>query len=380
MFLRKLLKKIRAHKDYEPLIEVRIHKQAILDNLSLFARRMPKGEITPVLKSNAYGHGLVEVATILEKTSVPFLCVDSYFEAHHLRHEDISKPLLILGYTEDKTVLSSKLKQIHFAVHSLDQLYALRDTKKDILIHLKIDTGMHRYGILPDELTTALTYIKKHEYIKLMGVFSHLGDADGETDIPTKEQIRIWNGLVQKVRNTIKDVPYFHLAQTAGSYFASHIDANVMRLGIGLYGVTTKQDDSIKDQLYPALSIHTKLTSIKRLKSGDHVGYNNTFTATENMTIATIPIGYSEGLHRNLSNKGFVYVKDKPCPIIGRISMNIASIDISHVHDVHRGDPVEILSTDTNRKNSLQYMSESLQAFPYELLVYIPRHLKRVIV
>ena len=380
MFLRKLLKKIRSQKDYEPLIEVRIHKEALLHNLSLFKRRMPKGSVAPVLKSNSYGHGLIEVARVLEKTSAPFLCVDSYFEARHLKHEHIKKPLLILGYTDDKTILTSKFKNLCFSIHSLDQLYALKDVKKNVSIHLKIDTGMHRYGISPNELHTALEYIKHHSHILLDGVFSHLADADGETELATKEQIRIWNGLVQKVRNSIKTVRYFHLAQTAGSTSAEHIDANILRLGLGLYGYTTHPDDPLQTQLQPALSLHTKITSIKRLQKGEPVGYNNTFTAPENMTIATIPIGYSEGLSRELSNRGFVYVSGKPCPIIGRISMNIASIDISHIQNAHRDIPVEIISTNPTQKNSLIYVSEHFSIFPYEFLVHIPRHLKRTIV
>lgn len=382
MFLHYVRKLWRTKKEYTPLIEVRISKSAILSNFDVFSKRLPLGSVAPVLKSNSYGHGIVEVAHILKERAqhIPFLCVDSYFEARTLRKEGINQKILIISYTDETTMLRSQFKNISFAVHSLDQLHALTKEKRAITIHLKIDTGMHRHGIMPDEVLPALTTIQNNPHITLEGVFSHIADADGETEDSTHEQIRIWNGVVQKIKNVTKSVRYFHLAQTAGSDFNTRIDANLMRIGLGLYGLTTRKQDPIKPELIPALSMHTRISSIKTIAKGDRVGYNGTFTAEHNMTIATIPVGYSEGLDRSLSNTGFVYIGNHACPILGRISMNITSIDVTGVADITRNTPVEVISTKRHQKNSIEYMDILSATFAYELLVHIPRHLKRIVI
>ena len=360
---------------HERLITVSISEAAIRNNLHIFQNTYST-PIAPVLKSNAYGHGLKEVGAIVDTEEIPFICVDTFFEALTLRKNGVKKPILIIGYTPLENILSHTLQDVSFAVISMEELRRLIDANISVSIHLKVDTGMHRHGIAPEELSTALSLIKESA-LTLDGVYSHLASADEETSDFNEIQTKIWNTLVKEVREAISSVRYFHLANSAGSAFSKDIDANVIRLGIGLYGINPGKDTL---DLKPALEIITRITSIKKITHGEHIGYNTTFTASHDMTIATIPMGYNEGIDRRLSNKGMILVNDTECPILGRVSMNITTIDISAVSDIALDTPVTVLSSDTKQKNNAAHIATLCETIPYEILVHIPSMLHREVV
>ena len=274
---RKLLRKIRgARFKYENLVEVRVSAGAILHNYNVFAELNPKVSVAPVLKANAYGHGLVNVAKILDSRP-PFMVVDSYHEALILRNEGIRSKILIIGYTRPETILTSRLKEVAFTIVSTAEARELAETvTRPRSFHLKLDTGMHRQGVRGEELTKVLTGLKSNPHIKLEGVCSHLADPDGESDDFTAAQIATWNDAVREVRRAFPSVIYSHLAQTAGSAFGKNIDANVMRLGLGLYGIDTKPGRKL--DLRPALEVWTIIASLRTVYPGERIGYNGTYT------------------------------------------------------------------------------------------------------
>jgi alanine racemase len=351
---------------------------------------VPNGQIAPVLKSNAYGHGLLEVAQILNSArsdlvngDIPFFVVDSYFEAIALRAKGIKTPLLIIGYSHPETIANSRLKNISFTVSSVEVLHALSKYKKiKSPIHLKIDTGMHRQGILPEEVNQAIEIIKNNKNIKIEGIASHLSDADNLDTFFTQKQIILWNSIVDKFKKTFPDIKYFHISNTDGNKFSDKIKSNVSRLGIGLYGLKDGDLFEHKINLLPVLKMKTIITSIKQIKKGETVGYGNTFKALNDMRIATIPVGYFEGVDRRLSNVGTILVGDNniPCPIIGHVSMNITSIDVSNVKDIKINTPVTVISDNSSDQNSIISIAQKCNTIPYEIVVKIPAHLKRVIV
>ncbi len=376
-FIRRQLRHLRKrHSSYTPLIEVRVSKDAILHNLDVF-RGLGKPSVVPVLKSNAYGHGLIEVAEILDDQRLPFLCVDSYFEALILRNEGIQTPILFLGYTPLENILNNHLSDVAFGILSLEELAALAEgIRTPVNIHLKLDTGMHRHGVTPHDIDAAIAILKSHPSIVLEGVYSHFADADTADSVHAKKQIEAWNGTVARFKKEFPALRYTHLAATSGAYFNEKIDANVMRLGIGLYGFNV----SLKQlELRPALEMTARISSVRTIAAGEQVGYNATFTATEEMRVATIPVGYTEGLDRRLSSKGSVTVCSTSCPIIGRVSMNITSVDVSDVPDVRIDEPVTVISAKPSDPNSIESMARVCGTIPYELLVRIPAHLRRVV-
>jgi alanine racemase len=376
----KIIKEIQRLKkkfsSNQTLINVFISKKNIIYNLNQFKNNYPDLKFTPVLKSNAYGHGLIEIAEILKKEKKPFLAVDSLFEAKKLRNFGISENILVIGYIFPKEILNNKLKNISYFIVDLSQLKFLSEkARKKINIHLKIDTGMHRQGIEYSQMSEAVKLIKNNERINLEGLCSHLSDADGEENEFTLNQIKKWNDAVDKFKKEFKSIKYFHLSATPGLKYSKKIKENMSRLGCGLYGF----DRGLGLDLKPALSIKTYVTSIRHLRSGGSVGYNATFKADKEMKIATIPFGYFEGFDRRLSDKGFVKVKEEFCPIVGRVSMNITSFDVTGIDDIKVGDEVLVISSNPKDKNSVIEISKVCNTIPYVILAGIQSHLKRII-
>ncbi|MEI6238374.1 MAG: alanine racemase [bacterium] len=377
---------------YEPLITVTVSKNAILHNLGQFQSLIGEKKIAPVLKSNAYGHSLEQMAELLDPLHFPFFAVDSYYEALTLRRDGIKTPILIIGYTYPDTVVSNSLANISFAVTSNDLLTELIDKipfekKNPLKIHLKIDTGMRRLGIMPEEVPGIINILKNNRQIVLEGIYTHLSDADGEKKDFTHEQIEVWNKITEQFKKEFSGtLKYLHASASAGHIFSEKIDSNVFRLGIGLYGLTTSKEISEKISLRPALELVSVISGIKKIKKGDKVGYNGTYTAPNDMTIATIPVGYNEGLDRRLSNVGFVKITAETgashhfCPIIGRVSMNITTIDVTEVPHLKSKDKVVIFSSHKTDKNSIEETARICGTIPYDILVHIPQHLRRTLI
>ncbi|MDQ5893728.1 MAG: Alanine racemase [Patescibacteria group bacterium] len=369
--LKKLIKRLNR-EETNPLITIRISAAALLHNLAQFQGIKPENKVMPVLKSNAYGHGLIEVASILEN-KVEFFVIDSYFEALALRNEGIKTALLIMGYVRPDVMNSGKLKNISYGITSFDTLYSISSPVK---IHLKIDTGMHRQGIMPEELEKAFSYIKSNPTITLEGICSHFADADSVDKTYTEKQINLWNSIVNKAQKEFPSIKYVHISNSYGHSFANTIQANTSRLGIGLYGLADIEGLDLK----PVLEMRTILTNIKKIAKGDSVGYNNSFVALYDMTIATVPVGYYEGIDRQLSNKGSIRIKGTDAPIVGKVSMNMTTVDVSAIKDLKIGDEVQVISPIKSDSNSIYSMAHLGETITYELVVKIPREIKRIII
>jgi alanine racemase len=395
----------RRRFPYKPLITVEISRSRLLHNLEEFRKMAPKpafapqGSVAPVLKSNAYGHGALEVARILEKAAkenveesgnggIPFFIVDSYYEAVALRAGGIKTPILVIGYTRAETIAASRSKGTAFTVTSMETLESLVKSERPARVHLKIDTGMRRQGILPEEADKAIEIIKGNQSIVLEGICSHLCDADNADESFTEAQIHLWNHIAKKFKAEFPSMKYTHLSATDGHYFSHDIEANVSRLGIGLYGLSENPVFADKLGLLPVMEMKTIVTGVKHVKAGETVGYSRTFRAPADMTTATIPVGYFEGVDRRLSSgpdgapRGFVQVGEKRvlCPIIGRVSMNITIVDVSKITALHVGDLAVVISPNAADQNSIVSMAKKCGTISYEIATHVPEHLRRVVV
>ena len=379
--MKRLLKRLARMSKFteniaQPLVKIEISSSALHNNLNEFRKIASPCKIAPVLKSNAYGHGLSIVANELKDEEVPFFVIDSYFEAKVLRNEGIKTSLLIIGYSSIESITKNHLKNISFPISNIDTLKELAASiKSSTNIHLKIDTGMHRHGISIEEKDEAIKIIKENKKIILEGICSHFSDADGVDETFTNKQVDTWNSAVKYFKNQFPTLKYWHTSNSAGHIFKK-AKANVTRLGIGLYGLINVAGLRLR----PALEMKTIITGIKKIKSGDTVGYNNTFIASEDMIIATIPVGYNEGVDRRLSNKGFIKVAGLLCPILGRVSMNITIIDVSKIKNIKIGDEVIVFSSNINDKNSIENTAKTCETISYEIAVHIPSYLRRDII
>ncbi len=363
--------------NYQPLIEIRISESALLHNLNEFRAHYPDVQFAPVIKSNAYGHGMTVVAKILDQEPKAFFMVDSFYEALVLRRAGIRSKILMLGYGRVGQLVNPKLKDCAATIIDFSTLKeVIEKLKKPAVFHLKIDTGMHRQGLYGAEIAAAIGIIKTNPNFTLEGLCSHLADADDADQKTTEKQIALWNETVDLYKKNFPDIKYFHLGATAGAYYSEKIKGNVVRLGIGLYGFNVSL--FAKLNLRPVLEMASVVSSIRTIPVGEQVGYNGTWSAARVTKAATVPVGYNEGVDRRLSNRGFYKIGGVDCPIIGRVSMNISSVDVTDVGDPKVGDEVVIFSRDPGDENCIEAVARACDTIPYEILVHIPGYLKRV--
>lgn len=353
------------------LIEVHISARALRENYALY--RSLGIPVAPVLKSNAYGHGLVEVAHVLEREQPPMFVVDSYYEARSLRHHGIRAPILVIGYVPADIISRNRLRDVSFTLTSLDGIRALGATSSRACVHVKLDTGMHRQGLVPSEIDEAIALLKQSSLV-VEGVCSHFADIDGTTALSAK-QIALWGALLPRWKQEFA-LRYWHIAASAGAPRTKEFDSNLVRLGAGLYGFETIPNHASPR---PVLSVHSQLTVVKDLEVHESVGYNATFVSQKPMRIATVPVGYFEGFDRRLSNKGSMQIGGVACPVLGRVSMNMTTIDVSDVPDARLGTPVVVISDEPIDPNSILNLSALCDTAPLDFIVHIPAHLRRVV-
>lgn len=379
MLKRLLFKFSQPHPHFEPLVKVVVSAQAIRHNLHAYQNKYRHLSFAPVLKANAYGHGLVQVGKIVDAENIPFIMVDSYYEAFVLRREGIKKKLLLLGYNTPEQVLDKPLKDVSICITSLDQLKKFVSVlKRAQNFHLKVDTGMNRQGLSTEEIPQAIQLIQSNPYFIVEGLATHFAEADGETTDFTDAQIAVWNDTVDMYSKQFNSLKFTHAGASAGAGHSQKFKANVNRLGIALYGFNTSPHEDL--QLQPALEMYTVISGVKKTEPGQKVGYGTTFEVKRPSQLATIPVGYYEGVDRRLSNLGSLLVKDVPCPIVGRVSMNITTIDVTGVPQAQLDTEVKVISANPQDQNSIQEMAKLCHTIPYDLLVHIPGYLRRVVV
>ncbi len=380
MKLLRFLRKVRTYlARYNPSVEILISKANLVGNLKEYQKHYPKLSFAPVLKSNAYGHGLVTVAQILDRERIAFFVVDSLYEVMILRNEGIKSDVLVIGYTRPENIKNTKLARVAFTITSMEQLQEIaRTISSRVRIHLKVDTGMHRQGILPDQIDDSIRIIKANKFLHLEGVCSHFADADNVDDTFTKSQIKQWERAVPLFSQNFQAIKFFHIAATAGTFYCEETYGNAARLGRGLYGISPST--FVELNLKPVLQMQSVISSLKTIEAEEYIGYNITYKTTRVTRVATVPVGYFEGVDRRLSNCGFFKIGDNYCPIVGRVSMNITSIDVTSLPDVKLGDAVTIISNCKEDLNSVENIAKLTHAIPHEILVHIPQHIRRTVV
>ena len=365
-------------KSYYPLNKIEISEDALLYNYR-YLSKLSALKVAPVLKANAYGHGLQIVAKALDSVGAPFFCVDSLYEAYELLKISIKTPILIMGYTNPENLKVKKLP-FSFAVYDKETLDALIKFQPQASIHIFVNTGMNREGIQIAELPSFLEYITSFKDLKIEGLMSHFAMSDRYKDDLTREQLKNFHialELFQKMKISPK---WIHIGNSAASLLPKQYNGklgNMIRCGIASYGIGGELMDI---KLKPALKVLTTLTGIKQIHKGEKVGYDFTYTAKKDMTIGILPYGYYDGLDRRLSNKGYVLIDRFFCPIIGRVSMNITTIDISGVKNPQVGQQVTIFSNNPKDRNSVNKSSLKAGTIQRDLLVNLSESTKRIIV
>lgn len=363
------------------LLHITLDSNAIKNNINEVKKVFPLQKIGAVLKSNAYGHGLREMGIFLDKIKdVDYFFVDSLYEARALRDFGIKKQIIILGHVPFASLKTlGNFKNIILIVNTIEDALQIAGVVGNALtVHIKIDTGMRRQGMPAHELNKCIDILQTNKKITVAGLATHLADADSQNPEPSLKQINEWENAKIIFNKRIPN-GMFHFSATAGLKYVENSANNIVRLGIGLYGFNPSKD--ARFNFKPILSFWAKVVNIKELKINEQVGYNFTHTAPNNTTIAVIPCGYYEGVSRALSSKGHFYFKGTPLPIIGRVSMNMTTVEIGAVKEkIKIEDEIEVFSKNPAQLNSVEKVAEICNTIPYEILTGIPYGIKRIIV
>lgn len=309
-------------------IDLDIIKHNINEIKKIIAKNTKLGA---VIKANAYGHGAIEVARVLEEENIDYICVAGLNEAIELRNNNIKLPILVLGYTPDDCLDIAIQNNITLTIFSKEQAEILSNKSKRITskanIHIKIDTGFNRLGFkINESLPSTIYYIYNLPNINVEGIFSHLALKDIESDY---EQFNKFNKLLDKIKCI--DIPIKHICDSIGMVSYKDFHMNMVRVGASLYGYNSRK--SIMN-LKPAMTFKSKFAQIKTIKKGEGISYDYSYIADKEMKIGTVLCGYSDGIPRSLSNKGYVYVNGKRANILGKICMDQCIVDLTDIKDV----------------------------------------------
>lgn len=349
-------------------------------------------KIIGVIKTDGYGHGAIPIAKELESLDYMYgFAVASIEEAYILRKSQVKKPILILGYTFPYCYEEMIRQEIRPAVFRYDMVKQMAEcaasirntTGKDIRVkvHVKVDTGMSRVGIMPDE--EGLQFIKQilaTPEIELEGIFTHFARADEEDKSHALKQIHIFRDFIDKVEaQTGYKIPICHCSNSAGIVELKEANMNVVRAGITLYGLwpSSEVKKNIID-LKPALEWKSCVVFVKEVKAGIPISYGGTFVTKRLSRIATIPVGYGDGYPRGLSNKGWVLVCGKKAPIIGRVCMDQFMIDVTDIPEAAQGDEVTLIGKDGEACITMEELGELSGRFNYELACCIGKRVPRI--
>lgn len=372
-----------------------ISKSSLIHNLKQFKKIIgSQTQLMAVVKSNAYGHGLVECAKIFAKAGADWLGVVNLDEALALKKAGIKKPVMVLSYFDlsqnSLDPLTQAIKKgVRLPVYDLKTAKWLSrialKARKTAYLHVKIDTGTSRLGVLPSEAVGLIKRLLKLPNLRLEGVFSHLADSENPNQTFTNKQIDIFEKLIIKLEKQGINIPLNHLACSAATILNKRSWFNLVRVGISLYGLYSIQDGWQKMKrkyswfsLKPALSWYTKVIQIKELPAGTSIGYGLTYKTKRQSKIAVLPFGYWEGYDRKLSNSGKVLIHGQHAPVRGRVCMNMTMIDITDIPNVRVGDRVTLIGCDGKEEITTEELAKKIGTINYEVVTRINPLLKRV--
>lgn len=364
-----------------------IDLDAVVYNMEqMHAKLQDKTKMMGVIKTDAYGHGAVQIGRELEKLDYVFgMAVATAEEALILRHCGIQKPILILGYVFPyayEELIREDVRMTVFRMDMLEEINACASrVGKKALVHIKVDTAMSRIGIKPDE--TGMQFIKsclQMEHITTEGIFTHFAKADEADKTAVLEQLARYEQFLHRAETeTGYRFAIKHCSNSAGIVELPQANMDMVRAGITVYGLWPSNEVSKeKISLKPVLSLKSHIVYVKEITKGTCISYGGTYRAERDMKIATIPVGYGDGYPRSLSNKGCVLIGGRRAPICGRICMDQFMADVTDIPEVRQGDEVVLIGTQEKETITMEELGELSGRFNYELACDLGKRIPRV--
>ena len=374
---------------------IEINKSAYKQNLRFIRNQVgEKTIISSVVKGNAYGHGIEHIVSIAESNGIRHFSTFSTDEAIRVYNASTKgSQIMIMGRLEDESLPWIIECGIGFYIFEFGRLKAAIEVAKKVgrkaNVHVEIETGFHRTGFEWEERETLFNLMDKNrDYLELQGLCTHFAGAESVANyVRVKSQITKYLDYKAWFEDKGMAFNIYHTACSAASLSYPETIMDMVRIGIAQYGFWPSQetymanfkqlDADMKNPLKRLISWKSSIMSIKKVKMGDFIGYGNSYMAPRNMTIALIPIGYSHGFSRNLSNLGKVLIHGKILPVVGTVTMNAISVDISDLSDPQKGDEVVIIGRQKKNEITVASFGESTQQVNYELLTRLPADIPR---
>ncbi len=352
---------------------------AIQDNYREL-QRISQRPVMAIVKANAYGHGLVKTAQALSEIHARWLGVARYEEALLVRQNWISTDLLVLGYTPPENAAAAAKDRIRLTVFDRDNAAAMAARAAahglTLLVHVKINTGMNRLGVLPDEALEFIRWLNGLEGLQVEGVFTHFARADEPGHAATDEQIRLFNQVVKGLTGAGIRPHWLHASNSAAVLNYPQARYDLVRCGISLYGLHPSPQSPLPPSFRPALSWKTRLTAVRLLPPGSGVGYNHRHVTRGYERIGTIPVGYADGLRRILGN--LVLVAGKLVPVVGTVCMDQCMLQLDSVPDAKVGDEVVIFGWQADVHRSIEDVAATWGTINYEVACAMAGRLPRI--
>ena len=352
---------------HETILEINLNKLA--NNFNYLKSKLKEDtKIIAVVKAYAYGHGDIAIASYLEKLGAHALWVADFEEGTRIRKSGIKIPIIIAnsGTKSTQQIIDNKLDVV---IYNSELLHLYGKLDKEIRIHIKFNTGMNRYGFDTSEVNEIISNLKKYPKLKIQSTCSHLAASNNrKEDSFTNTQFQVFEKTSSSFSKGINQHIDRHILNTNGVLHFPEKEYEMVRLGIGLYGVSN--DHNLKQ----VSTLKSVISQVRSIKKGSKVGYDSSFVAKEDMIIGIIPFGYADGLNRKLSSKnGVIIVKNILCPIIGKISMDSCIINLKGT-SAKTGDEVVIFG----EENTISSVANKLSTIPYEIFSSLNRRIKRI--
>ena len=364
-------------------IEARVDLDAIRENIKTVQALNPADRKTLlVIKADAYGHGACVLAEQLDDLA-DYYGVAEIDEAVELRESGVTKPILILGYTDEtdyEDLIRYDVTQAVYDVEKCRSLSLLAEKMgKKARVHIKVDSGMHRIGFSGDSAGVAeAEQLFSMEGLSVEGIFTHFAKADEKDKTTALEQYRVFSTFVKTLEDKGYHLGIRHIDNSAGAMELHSQGFDMMRLGIVIYGLYPSEEIDKSVVIHPAMKLVSHVTHIKTLPAGCGISYGHTYVTDRETKVATVCAGYADGYPRAQSNVGRVLIRGEYAPILGRVCMDQMMVDVSHIPDVELGDEVTLCGSDGENRISVEEVATPGNSFNYELVCDVARRVPRI--
>lgn len=340
-------------------------------------------KIYGVIKADGYGHGAIMIARTILANGVDRLAVATLSEAIELRKNNITAPILILGYTpgfQAKDIISNDITQTVLSFEQAEALsYSAESLGKTAKIHVKLDTGMSRLGFSATEAAIEdIIKISKLPYIEVEGIFSHFAMADASDKSFTIKQCDKFKGIVTELENRGLFIPIKHISNSAAILDLPDYDFDMVRAGILMYGLYPSDEvNKERLKLKPVMELKANISQIRKLEAGVGISYGHSFVTEKTSKIGTVPIGYADGYSRLLSNKVYVGYRGKKIPVIGNICMDQCMVDVTGIDNIEVGDEVYLFGDGSHGEPSVDEIAQMIGTINYEVICILSKRVPR---